>query len=134
VARARPGAASPRPARRRRSAPIPLRRVVPPLPPAAPARSYCEAFIERDNLYIVMEFAEHGDIYSQIKKFKTANKYVKEDTIWSYLLQICLGLKELHDRSILHRVRGRPRRRVRRFRPPVPPTTSLPPASPRRRT
>lgn len=65
---------------------------------------YCEAFVERDNLYIVMEFAEHGDTHRQIKKFKEANKYIKETTIWSYLIQICLGLQELHSRNILHRV------------------------------
>eukprot|EP01138_Halocafeteria_seosinensis_P016381 gb/GECG01016712.1/.p1 GENE.gb/GECG01016712.1/~~gb/GECG01016712.1/.p1 ORF type:complete len:434 (+),score=43.15 gb/GECG01016712.1/:1-1302(+) len=64
---------------------------------------YCEAFVERDNLYIVMEFAEHGDTHRQIKKFKEANKYIKETTIWSYLIQICLGLQELHSRNILHR-------------------------------
>lgn len=39
----------------------------------------------------------------QIKKFKTANKYIKEDTIWCYLIQIALGLQDLHRRSILHR-------------------------------
>ena len=50
-----------------------------------------------------MEFAEHGDIYRQIKKFKTANKYIKEDTIWSYTIQIALGLDHLHSRRVLHR-------------------------------
>jgi len=69
---------------------------------------YCDAFTEKDNLYIVMEFAEHGDIgrqaralraasssmrgntgpSAQIEKFKKANKYIKEDTIWSYAIQI----------------------------------------------
>lgn len=66
-------------------------------------RRYCDAFVERDNLYIVMEFAEHGDIYRQIKKFKTANKYIKEDTIWSYTIQVALGLDHLHSRRVLHR-------------------------------
>ena len=65
--------------------------------------SYCDAFVERDNLYIVMEFAEHGDIGRQIEKFKKANKYVKEDTIWSYAIQVATGLYSLHSKSILHR-------------------------------
>jgi serine/threonine protein kinase len=64
---------------------------------------YCDAFVEGDNLYIVMEMAEHGDIYRQIKKFKAANKYIKEDTIWSYAIQILQGLDHLHSRRILHR-------------------------------
>lgn len=28
---------------------------------------YCDAFTEKDNLYIVMEFAEHGDIGRQAR-------------------------------------------------------------------
>jgi serine/threonine protein kinase len=28
---------------------------------------YCDAFVQRDNLYIVMEFAEHGDISRQVR-------------------------------------------------------------------
>ena len=87
---------------------------------------YCDAFVEKDNLYIVMEFAgespcgarstkrfslgaypppppEHGDISRQIDKFKAANKYIKEETIWSYLIQICSGLGVMHARQILHR-------------------------------
>jgi serine/threonine protein kinase len=116
---------------------------------------YCDAFTEKDNLYIVMEFAEHGDIgrqvrmllcalitpgvtpppqthpvvgcsqplcvcdarllsgissteisampSAQIEKFKKANKYIKEDTIWSYAIQITIALQEMHDRNILHR-------------------------------
>ena len=49
------------------------------------------------------EFAEHGDIGRQIEKFKKANKYIKEDTVWAYLLQICLGLQGMHSRNVLHR-------------------------------
>jgi serine/threonine protein kinase len=46
---------------------------------------------------------EHGDISRQIDKFKAANKYIKEDTIWSYLIQICNGLQIMHGRQVLHR-------------------------------
>jgi serine/threonine protein kinase len=78
----------------------------PPPPSPAAAIRYCDAFVERDNLYIVMEFAEGGDIGRQVDKFRKANKYVKEDHIWSYTVQMCRALHELHSRSILHRVRG----------------------------
>ena len=44
-----------------------------------------------------------------MEKFKKANKYIKEDTIWSYVIQICRALNEMHSRSILHRVRRRTR-------------------------
>ena len=67
--------------------------------------SYCEAFVEGDALFIVMEFAERGDINSIIKKAKRKNAYIPEDTIWCYLMQICEGLNALHCKQILHRVR-----------------------------
>lgn len=35
--------------------------------PCFPGLRYCDAFVERDNLYIVMEFAERGDIHHKIK-------------------------------------------------------------------
>jgi NIMA (never in mitosis gene a)-related kinase len=66
---------------------------------------YCDAFVEKDNLYIVMEFAERGDIYHKIKKYKEANRCMREEVIWSYFIQMCQGILELHSRRILHRVR-----------------------------
>lgn len=65
---------------------------------------YYDAFVERNNLYIVMEFAEHGDIFRQITKKKEANKFMKESQVWLYFLQTAIGLKGLHDLNILHRV------------------------------
>lgn len=59
--------------------------------------------MEKDKLYIVMEFAERGDLYRQIKKYKNARKLMKEDLIWVYLYQICEGLQELHRKRIMHR-------------------------------
>ena len=68
---------------------------------------YCDAFTERDNLYIVMEFAERGDIYHKIKKYREANRCMREEVIWSYFIQMCRGIAELHSRRIIHRVRAR---------------------------
>jgi len=87
---------------------------------------YCDAFVEKDNLYIVMEFAEGGDIGRQIEKFKKANKYIKEDTIWSYVIQCCRALNDMHSRNILHRVRAVPRASKKRLR--LQPLGGLPPS------
>jgi serine/threonine protein kinase len=65
---------------------------------------YCDAFTEKDNLYIVMEFAERGDVYHKIKKYRDANRCIREEVIWSYFIQMCRGLRELHSRRIIHRV------------------------------
>jgi serine/threonine protein kinase len=37
---------------------------------------YCDAFTEKDNLYIVMEFAEHGDVGRQVGLPLSCNAYL----------------------------------------------------------
>lgn len=61
-------------------------------------------------LCIVMEYAESGDIQSNyrevIKKAREENKqpeYWSQDKVLNWFTQICLGIKHLHDRKILHR-------------------------------
>jgi len=34
---------------------------------------------------------------------KKQNSYLKEETIWRYLINLICGLKSLHDRKIVHR-------------------------------
>lgn len=50
-----------------------------------------------------MEYADGGDILSVIKKNKEQGVNMAEDLIWSYALQMLMGLKALHDRKVLHR-------------------------------
>jgi len=38
-----------------------------------------------------------------LPRFKKANKYIKEDTVWAYLIQIAQGLQAMHSRNCLHR-------------------------------
>ncbi|KAL0212145.1 hypothetical protein RCL1_005771 [Eukaryota sp. TZLM3-RCL] len=65
--------------------------------------AYKHAFIENDKLAIVTDLATSGDLLGLIKKFKSRRQFFSEDTVWSFFIQICLGLKALHDRNILHR-------------------------------
>ena len=44
-----------------------------------------------------------GDLRSKIKEYKTARKFIDENIVLKYFVQICLGLKHAHDRKILHR-------------------------------
>jgi NIMA (never in mitosis gene a)-related kinase len=53
------------------------------------------------SLYIVMEFADGGDLESYLKKQKS--RYSKESTILHMFAQISLAIKHIHDRKILHR-------------------------------
>ena len=66
---------------------------------------YKEAFFEQntDNLCIVMEKADGGDLYQLIEKHKKMKTPIKEKKIWHYFVQTVRGLKALHDLKIVHR-------------------------------
>ncbi|KAA6399597.1 MAG: putative serine/threonine-protein kinase Nek1 [Streblomastix strix] len=62
---------------------------------------YRESFVEKNMLYIVMYNADIGNISDRIKKQNRT--LMNEDEILNYFVQICLALKHVHDRKILHR-------------------------------
>ena len=65
---------------------------------------YYDSFIDRDNnLNIVMEYCDSGDLNSLINKLKKEKQYLSEDEIWYYFIQISLGLAYIHSKNILHR-------------------------------
>ncbi|EAR89526.2 Serine/Threonine kinase domain protein (macronuclear) [Tetrahymena thermophila SB210] len=62
---------------------------------------YYDMFIEQNDLYIVMEFCENGDLLQYIKKQK--NQFINENKIWLFFLQMLLGLHSIHQQKVLHR-------------------------------
>lgn len=52
-------------------------------------------------LYILMDYADGGDLSQAIKKQGVS--FFSEDVILDWFVQICLAMKYLHDRKILHR-------------------------------
>ena len=50
-----------------------------------------------------MDFADGGDLQGKIKGQKDMGGYLSEDTILNWFTQICLAMKHVHDRKILHR-------------------------------
>lgn len=65
--------------------------------------TYRESFMDRRCLCIVMDFADGGDMYSKIAKQKQTGKQFNEEQVLDWFVQICLALKHVHDRKILHR-------------------------------
>ena len=64
---------------------------------------YIESFVEGSKLYIVMEFADGGDLSRAIANRKETSRFWQENELMRILVQICLALKHVHDQNILHR-------------------------------
>ncbi|XP_066533295.1 serine/threonine-protein kinase Nek1 isoform X2 [Hoplias malabaricus] len=62
---------------------------------------YKESFEEGGCLYIVMDYCEGGDLFKKINNQKGV--LFSEEQILDWFVQICLALKHVHDRKILHR-------------------------------
>jgi NIMA (never in mitosis gene a)-related kinase len=65
---------------------------------------YYESYFTDDTLKIVMEYCNKGDLKALIDKGKSKNlNCIKEAMGWNIILQILLGLYQLHSNKILHR-------------------------------
>ncbi|XP_035228958.1 serine/threonine-protein kinase Nek4-like isoform X1 [Stegodyphus dumicola] len=64
--------------------------------------TYLDSFHDSNaSLYIVMGYCEHGDLYTCIKNRNGV--YYEEKQIIHWFVQICMALKYLHDKNVLHR-------------------------------
>jgi serine/threonine protein kinase len=63
--------------------------------------SFNEASRGKSNLYIVMDFADGGDLSDLIKNRR--NRLMSEKQVINIAVQISLAMKHVHDRKILHR-------------------------------
>lgn len=62
---------------------------------------YFESFEERGSLFIIMEYADAGDLSAYIKNRRGV--LIPEQQVLDWFVQITLALKHVHDRKILHR-------------------------------
>lgn len=63
--------------------------------------AYYDSFIEDNRINIIMEFCQHGDLESFLKRQN--GKSLQENLIWKIFINICLGLHYLHSKDIIHR-------------------------------
>ena len=52
---------------------------------------YLESFVENNRLNIIMEYCDGGDLAKYLKQNKATGKFLKEDKVWNFFIQICVG-------------------------------------------
>eukprot|EP00929_Paragymnodinium_shiwhaense_P112192 TRINITY_DN80451_c0_g1_i1.p1 TRINITY_DN80451_c0_g1~~TRINITY_DN80451_c0_g1_i1.p1 ORF type:complete len:1414 (-),score=424.63 TRINITY_DN80451_c0_g1_i1:259-4500(-) len=65
--------------------------------------AYIDSFLEGSRLYIVMEYADGGDLATKIRDAKDDEQKFKEGAIMLIFAQLTLALEHIHGRKILHR-------------------------------
>ena len=65
--------------------------------------NYIKSFESRGNFYIIMEYADGGDLEKKINERMRKGGMFTEDEILKYFIQLALAIKYIHDRKILHR-------------------------------
>ena len=64
---------------------------------------YYDSFIEKDYLNIIMEYDGNYNLKQLIKNHKNKGKLINENIIKKILIQICSGLKEIHQNILVHK-------------------------------
>jgi NIMA (never in mitosis gene a)-related kinase len=64
---------------------------------------YYDSFVENNNLNIIMEYCDGGDLSNYLSIQSKSGKFLSEERIWKYFIQICVGLAYIHYKKVLHR-------------------------------
>lgn len=62
---------------------------------------YRESFIDQGMLCIVMDYADGGDLHQLLQEQRGV--HLPQERVLDLFVQICLALKHIHDRKVLHR-------------------------------
>jgi len=64
---------------------------------------YYDSYLDKDKFYILMEYCDGQNLRDFINKHNKNNELIEEDILSNIIKQICLGLKEIHNKNIIHR-------------------------------
>lgn len=64
---------------------------------------YYDSFIDGKSLYIVMEYAEGGNLQEWVSRTRSAKKYFEEREVWRVYWEIAQAVSYLHSMKITHR-------------------------------
>ena len=68
---------------------------------------FYESFKMNQNIYIIMEYCDNGDLCTFLNKVKKTRKdenyYLDEDFVWKLFIQMSIGLFFIHSKKIIHR-------------------------------
>ena len=64
--------------------------------------NYVKCFVKNMNFNVVMEFCEDINLRELINKYKNEKEFIKQKNVYYLIKYICLGIKEIHDKRIIH--------------------------------
>ena len=64
---------------------------------------YYGSYKDKEYFNILMEYCEGSDLKKLIIEYKNKNQLISEEIIYPIILDICLGIKEIHKKNIIHR-------------------------------
>lgn len=64
---------------------------------------FFDAFVEGDNLYLVLEIASKGTLLDCMRAYKSNARRLPERLIWKFFLEMAIGLVHIHYHGAIHR-------------------------------
>lgn len=64
---------------------------------------HIESFFVNNELFIVLEYADAGDLSKMLNYFRRKGERVPEKIVWNFFAQICAGLTYMHQQRAMHR-------------------------------
>ncbi|CAE6972993.1 nek3 [Symbiodinium natans] len=65
--------------------------------------AYYDTFIEADRLHIVLEYADGGDLYTEVQRRQKGDEFFSDDEAMTLFRQCLSALAYIHKKKILHR-------------------------------